>query len=108
MEFYDLNPGLAEIRQGVAKLCSQFPGEYWRQHDRDRQYPSVFVRTLMRDGYLAVMIPENFGGSGLNLTAAAVVLEEIHRRGCNAAACHAQMYTMGTVLRHGNEAQKNL
>jgi acyl-CoA dehydrogenase len=103
---YDLNAGLAEIREGVAQVCRQFPGEYWRQRDALREYPAEFVNALMKEGYLAAMIPEEFGGSGLNLTAAAVILEEIHRSGCNAAACHAQMYTMGTVLRYGSAEQK--
>src|SRR5262245_19717533 len=106
MNFYDVNPGLAEIRNGVAQVCHEFPAEYWRECDRARKYPGEFVAALMKAGYLAAMIPEAFGGSGLNLTAAAVILEEIHRQGCNAAACHAQMYTMGTVLRHGSDAQK--
>jgi acyl-CoA dehydrogenase len=104
---YDLNAGLAEIREGVANVCRQFPGEYWRRCDASREYPTEFVNALMKEGYLAAMIPEEFGGSGLNLTAAAVILEEIHRNGCNAAACHAQMYTMGTVLRHGSAEQKS-
>jgi alkylation response protein AidB-like acyl-CoA dehydrogenase len=106
MNFYDVNPDLAEVRQGVAQVCRRFPGEYWRACDARRQYPGEFVAALMKEGYLAAMIPEEFGGSGLNLRAAAVILEEIHRQGCNAAACHAQMYTMGTVLRHGDLAQK--
>jgi acyl-CoA dehydrogenase len=104
---YDLNAGLAEIREGVANVCRQFPGEYWRRCDASREYPTEFVNALMKEGYLAAMVPEEFGGSGLNLTAAAVILEEIHRNGCNAAACHAQMYTMGTVLRHGSAEQKS-
>jgi len=103
---YDLNAGLAAIREGVAQVCRQFPGEYWRRCDASREYPAEFVNALVKEGYLAAMIPEEFGGSGLNLTAAAVILEEIHRSGCNAAACHAQMYTMGTVLRHGSAEQK--
>ena len=103
---YDLNSSLSAIREGVAQVCRQFPGDYWRQCDRLREYPGEFVSALMQEGYLAAMVPEEFGGSGLNLTAAAVILEEIHRQGCNAAACHAQMYTMGTVLRHGSPAQK--
>jgi len=106
-KIYDLNAGLAEIREGVANVCRQFPGEYWRGCDASRQYPTEFVNALMTEGYLAAMIPEEFGGSGLDLTAAAVILEEIHRNGCNAAACHAQMYTMGTVLRHGSAEQKS-
>jgi acyl-CoA dehydrogenase len=103
---YDTNSGFAEIREGVAQVCRQFPGEYWRDCDSRRQYPGEFVDALAKEGYLAAMIPEEFGGSGLGLTAAAVILEEIHRNGCNAAACHAQMYTMGTVLRHGSREQK--
>ena len=103
---YDLNSSLSAVREGVAQVCRQFPGEYWRQCDAVRKYPGEFVSALMQEGYLAAMIPEEFGGLGLNLTAAAVILEEIHRQGCNAAACHAQMYAMGTVLRHGSPAQK--
>jgi acyl-CoA dehydrogenase len=96
----------ADIREGVAKVCAEFPGSYWRDLDARRAYPREFVAALIKEGYLAAMIPEDYGGSGLNLTASAVILEEIHRNGCNAAACHAQMYTMGTVLRHGSEEQK--
>ncbi|VDS07878.1 Acyl-CoA dehydrogenase [Paracoccus haematequi] len=95
-----------EIRAGVAKVCAEFPGCYWRDLDQRRAYPAEFVDALIREGWLAAMIPEEYGGSGLSLAAAAVILEEIHRNGCNAAACHAQMYTMGTVLRHGNAEQK--
>lgn len=107
MNFTDINPDFAEIRDGVAKVCAAFPGEYWRNCDAGKLYPEEFVSALMKEGYLAAMIPESYGGSGLNLTAASVILEEIHRHGCNAAACHAQMYTMGTVLRHGSDEQKN-
>jgi len=107
MNFTDINPDFAEIRDGVAKVCAAFPGEYWRNCDAGKLYPEEFVSALMKEGYLAAMIPENYGGSGLNLTAASVILEEIHRHGCNAAACHAQMYTMGTVLRHGSDEQKS-
>ena len=95
-----------EIRDAVAKLCAQFPGEYWRNLDRDRSYPTDFVKALTDNGYLSVLIPEEFGGSGLGITAAAAIMEEIHKAGCNGAACHAQMYTMGSVLRFGNEEQK--
>ncbi len=98
--------GYDDIRQGVAAVCAAFPGSYWRDLDARRAYPAEFVAALSRAGWLGAMIPEAFGGSGLSLTAAAVILEEIHRQGCNAAACHAQMYTMGTVLRHGSDAQK--
>ena len=95
-----------EIREAVARLCERFPGEYWRRKDRERAYPTEFVQTLTESGFLATLIPEAYGGSGLGISAAAAVLEEIHRAGCNGGACHAQMYTMGTVLRHGSEAQK--
>jgi len=95
-----------EIRDSVRKLCKEFPGEYWRTCDRDQAYPAKFVTALTEAGYLGALIPEEFGGSGLPISAAAAIVEEIHRAGCNAAACHAQMYTMGTVLRHGSAAQK--
>ncbi len=95
-----------EIREAIAKLCEKFPGKYWQQLDRDRAYPTEFVRTVNDAGYLSVMIPEEYGGSGLGLTAACAVLEEIQRSGCNGGACHAQVYTMGTLLRHGSEEQK--
>ncbi|NOX73847.1 MAG: acyl-CoA/acyl-ACP dehydrogenase, partial [Alphaproteobacteria bacterium] len=101
---YELNH--PEIRAAVAKLCEGFPGAYWRKLDRAQDYPSAFVEALTRDGYLAALIPEEYGGSGLPLSAAAAILEEVHRSGGNAAACHAQMYTMGTLLRHGSEVQK--
>ncbi len=96
----------AEVRDGVRALCSKFPGEYWRALDRDRAYPTEFVAALTRAGYLAALIPEEYGGSGLNLGAAAAILEEVHASGGNGAACHAQMYTMGTILRHGSKTQK--
>ncbi len=95
-----------EIREEVAKLCARFPDEYWRRLDSDRAYPTDFVNALTESGYLSVLIPEEYGGSGLPLSAAAAILEEVQRSGCNGAACHAQMYTMGTVLRHGTQAQK--
>jgi alkylation response protein AidB-like acyl-CoA dehydrogenase len=95
-----------EIREAVRKLCAGFPGEYWRALDRDRTYPTAFVRTLTEAGFLSVLIPEEYGGSGLGLSAANAVLEEIHRSGGNGGGCHAQMYTMGTVLKHGSAAQK--
>ncbi len=95
-----------EIRTEVRKLCQQFPGPYWRQCDRDRVYPEEFVQSLTEAGYLAALIPEQYGGAGLPISAAAAILEEIHYSGGNAAACHAQMYTMGTLLRHGSAAQK--
>ena len=96
----------AEIRDAVSQLCQDYPGEYWRKCDREQTYPQAFVQALTDSGYLAALIPEEFGGSGLPISAGAAILETIHRSGCNAAACHAQMYTMGTVLRHGSEAQK--
>ena len=95
-----------EIREAVARLCAQYPGEYWRDLDQSRAYPAEFVRALTEAGYLSVLIPEEFGGSGLPLGAACAVLEEIHRSGGNGGACHAQMYTMGTLLRHGSTEQK--
>jgi alkylation response protein AidB-like acyl-CoA dehydrogenase len=95
-----------EIREAVRRLCARYPGPYWRALDRERAYPSEFVAALTEAGFLSVLIPEEYGGSGLGLRAANAVLEEIHRSGCNGGACHAQMYTMGTILRHGSEAQK--
>src|SRR5579883_842796 len=95
-----------EIRAEVAKLCARFPGEYWRKLDRDRTYPTEFVQALTEAGYLAALIPEEYGGAGLPLSAAAAILETIHAEGCNGAACHAQMYIMGTILRHGSPQQK--
>ena len=96
-----------EIREAVSRLCAQFTGEYWRKLDEDKAYPTEFVAALTEAGYLSVLIPEEFGGSGLPLGAACAVLEEIQRSGGNGGACHAQMYTMGTLLRHGNTQQKN-
>jgi alkylation response protein AidB-like acyl-CoA dehydrogenase len=95
-----------EIREAVRRLCADFPGEYWRGLDRERTYPTAFVEALTAAGYLSVLIPEEYGGSGLGLGAATAVLEEVHRSGCNGGAAHAQMYTMGTILRHGSPAQK--
>jgi hypothetical protein len=95
-----------DIRDAVAKLCAQFPGEYWRKLDREMKYPSEFVKALTEAGYLSVLIPEEYDGAGLKLSAAAAILEEIQRAGCNGGGCHAQMYTMGTLLRHGNDEQK--
>lgn len=96
----------AEIREEVAKLCADFPSKYWRELDQQAGYPAEFVQALTKAGYLSALIPEEYGGSGLPLSAAAAILEEVQRAGCNGAACHAQMYVMGTVLRHGSEAQK--
>lgn len=96
----------SEIRDAVARLCAGFPGEYWRKLDREMAYPTEFVTALTESGFLSALIPEEYGGAGLTLSAAAVIMEEIQRQGCNGAACHAQMYVMGTVLRHGSEDQK--
>src|ERR1700748_2954673 len=96
----------AEIRVEVAKLCARFPGEYWRKLDRERGYPTEFVNALTEAGYLAALIPEEYGGSGLSMRGAAAIMEEIQAAGCNGAGCHAQMYTMGTILRHGSDEQK--
>ena len=95
-----------ELRDAVARLCAQYQGAYWRALDRDMAYPTEFVEALTEAGWLSILIPENYGGAGLPLSAAAVVLEEIQAMGCNGGACHAQMYTMGTLLRHGSDAQK--
>jgi len=100
-------PSHSDIRHAVRRLCARFPGEYWRRLDRDRIYPTEFVQALTEAGYLSVLIPEAYGGAGLGLGAACAVLEEIHRSGANGAACHAQMYTMGTLLRHGSPEQKD-
>ena len=97
-----------DIRDSVRNLCQGFPGEYWREKDRARAYPAEFVEELTQSGFLACLIPEEFGGSGLGISEGAAILEEIHASGCNGGACHAQMYTMGTVLRHGNEEQKRM
>ncbi len=98
--------GHAEIREEVRKLCARFPGEYWRRLDEVRGYPTEFVHALTEAGYLSVLIPEEYGGSGLGISAAAAILETIQAEGCNGGACHAQMYTMGTILRHGSDEQK--
>ena len=97
---------LAQIRASVRTLCAGFPGEYWRRLDRERAYPGEFVAALTKAGFLAALIPEEHGGSGLTIVEAVAIMEEIHACGCNGAACHAQMYTMGTLLRHGSAAQK--
>jgi len=102
---YD-NDEYADVREGVRRLCADFPGDYWRKLDETRSYPTEFVNALTEAGYLSVLIPEEYGGSGLGLSAAAAVLETIQAEGCNGGACHAQMYTMGTILRHGSEEQK--
>ena len=92
-----------DIRDAVARLCAEYPGDYWRGLDAKMAYPTEFVQALTQAGFLSALIPETFGGSGLGLSAAAAILEEIQRAGCNGAACHAQMYVMGTVLRHGSD-----
>ncbi len=96
----------ADLRAAVAKLCAKYPGDYWRALDREMAYPTAFVDELTQSGWLSVLIPEDYGGAGLPLSAAAAILEEMQAQGCNAGACHAQMYTMGTLLRHGSDAQK--
>jgi alkylation response protein AidB-like acyl-CoA dehydrogenase len=96
----------ADIRAAVARLCEDFPGKYWRELDRRRAYPQAFVAALAGAGYLSILIPEEYGGAGLDIGAACAVLEEIQRSGCNGGACHAQMYTMATLLKHGSEEQK--
>ncbi len=97
---------IEQLRSAVRELCSQFPDEYWREVDQKKEYPQAFVNALTEAGYLAALIPEEYGGSGLGVTEASVILEEINRSGGHSGACHAQMYTMGTVLRHGSDEQK--
>jgi len=100
------NRNHTDVRDAVARLCADFPGEYWRDKDRQKLYPVEFVKALTEGGYLSVLIPEEYGGAGMDIAAACAILEEIQRSGANGGACHAQMYTMGTLLRHGSEAQK--
>ncbi len=102
----DTDTDYQDIRDEVRKLCAAFPGEYWRKLDREMAYPADFVKALSDSGYLAALIPEEFGGSGLPLSAAAAILEEVQHAGCNGGACHAQMYIMGALLRHGDAEQK--
>jgi acyl-CoA dehydrogenase len=97
---------IQQIREAVGALCAQYPGEYWRAHDREMAYPTAFVDALTEAGFLAALIPEEYGGSGLPMLAAAAIMEEIQKSGCNGAACHAQMYIMGAIVRHGSDAQK--
>src|SRR4029077_17999025 len=99
-------PTHPEIRDAIRQLCLKFDGAYWRELDRERGYPTAFVKALTKAGWVATLIPEEYGGAGLGISAAAAVLEEVQRAGCNGAACHAQMYTMGTLLKHGSDAQK--
>jgi alkylation response protein AidB-like acyl-CoA dehydrogenase len=101
-----IDAGWGDIREGVRRICERFPNDYWVKLDHEAAYPTEFVKALTEAGYLGALIPEEYGGSGLPISAACAVLETIHDSPCNAAACHAQMYTMGTVLRHGSEAQK--
>ena len=101
-----LGEDYSDIRESVRRICAGFPGEYWRHLEEKLEYPSEFVKALTDAGYLGALIPEEYGGAGLPLRAASVILEEIHASGCNAGACHAQMYIMGTLLRHGSEEQK--
>ena len=101
-----LLPDYSDIRREVAKLCGDFPGVYWREKDRNRAYPTEFVEALTQSGFLSVLIPEEYGGAGLPLSGAAAILEEIQLQGANGAACHAQMYVMGAILRHGSAEQK--
>jgi acyl-CoA dehydrogenase len=96
----------SDLRSAVRSLCARFPGPYWQALDESRSYPDEFVKALGESGYLAILIPQEFGGAGGTLMEASVILEEIHRSGGNASACHAQMYTMGTLLRHGSQEQK--
>jgi acyl-CoA dehydrogenase len=100
------NPFHDELRQGIRAICRNYPDEYWRRLDADQAYPEEFVNALTEAGFLAALIPEEYGGSGLTLTEASIIMEEINRSGANAGACHAQMYTMGTLLRHGSDEQK--
>jgi acyl-CoA dehydrogenase len=102
----ELGEDYPEIRDAVRKICEQFPGTYWHKLDSESAYPTEFVKALTESGFLGMLIPEEYGGSGLPLRAATVLLEEIHASGCNAAACHAQMYIMGALLRHGSAEQK--
>jgi len=103
-EFTDLHN---DLRSGVQKLCARFPDEYWRQLDKEEAYPTQFVQAMTDAGYLAALIPEEYDGVGVGIMEASIILEEVHRSGGNAAACHAQMYIMGTLLRHGSEEQKS-
>jgi acyl-CoA dehydrogenase len=106
MKDHHSNEELQAIRDSVERLCADFPGEYWRELDRARAYPSAFVQALTDAGYLGCLIPEQYGGSGLGIREASAILETVHRSGGNGAACHAQMYIMGALLRHGSEEQK--
>lgn len=102
-ETHDLHQ---DLRQGMRQLCARFPNEYWRELDKNEGYPTEFVEAMTKAGYLAALIPEIYGGIGVGITEASIILEEVHRSGGNAAACHAQIYIMGTLLRHGSDEQK--
>jgi alkylation response protein AidB-like acyl-CoA dehydrogenase len=101
-----IEPGWDEIREGVRRICEQYPNAYWMKLDHESAYPFEFVNALTEAGYLGALIPEEYGGAGLPISAGCAILETIHESGCNAGACHAQMYTMGTVLRHCSEARR--
>ena len=103
---FNLTQEQLQIREEIRKVCKEFPGAYWREIDRKRDYPEAFVRKLSELGWLAALIPEEYGGTGLGITEASIILEEINHSSGVATACHAQMYTMGTLLRHGNDEQK--
>ena len=103
---FTLTPEQKQIRQAVAEVCADFPGEYWRELDANKGYPEAFVKALTEGGWLAALIPEEYGGGGLSLLEASLILEQINRSGGNSAACHAQMYIMGTLVRHGSQQQK--
>jgi acyl-CoA dehydrogenase len=103
---FNLTQEQLQIREEIRKVCKEFPDAYWREIDRKRDYPEAFVRKLSELGWLAALIPEEYGGTGLGITEASIILEEINHSGGVATACHAQMYTMGTLLRHGNDEQK--
>ena len=102
----ELGNDYADIREQVRRICEGFPGSYWQKLDEQSEYPHAFVDALTQSGYLGALIPEEYGGAGLPLRASSVILETIHASGCSAGACHAQMYIMGTVLRHGSAEQK--
>src|SRR5271154_231258 len=102
----DSDQDFGDLREAVRALCGTFPPEYWRKLDEERAYPEAFVRALTQAGWLSALIPEAYGGSGLGITEASVILEEVNRSGGNSGACHAQMYIMGTLLRHGSTEQK--
>ena len=106
MKNNNVNDNWEDIKDGVTAICKRFPETYWKSLDQNRYYPLDFVNALTNSGYLSILIPEKYGGAGLPIRAASVVLEEIHRCGANGAACHAQMYIMGSLLKHGDEELK--